>query len=71
MASSENTVEIHNTALLVTAHEMAKRSGIGKNTLRSLMDCRKIDYLQLGSHRLLCDQAIWDYYERNKTAATT
>ena len=57
-------------AMLLTAHEMAERSGIGENTIRRLMEERKIDFLQLGSRRLLCEQAIWDYYERNKTPAT-
>ncbi len=54
--------------LLLSAAEMAKVSGIGENTLRTLMVQNKIEFLQVGSHRLLSEQAIWDYYDRNKTA---
>ena len=53
----------------MTAHEMAARSGIGENTLRRLMEEGQIDYLQIGSRRLLCEQAVWDYYQRNKISA--
>ncbi|MBR1659487.1 MAG: helix-turn-helix domain-containing protein [Oscillospiraceae bacterium] len=56
-------------AMLLTAHEMAARSGIGENTLRRLMEEGQIDYLQIGSRKLLCEQAVWDYYERCKTTA--
>ena len=56
--------------MLLTAREMSKRSGIGENTLRQLMAEGKIEFLQVGSHRLLCEQAIWDFYDRNKTIAT-
>ena len=45
---------------------MSAVSGIGENTLRRLMDERQIEYLQIGNHRLLCEAAIWDYYQRNK-----
>lgn len=55
--------------LLLTAKQMAKLSGIGENTLRQLMEMNKIDYLQLGSHRLLTLEAVRDYYERNKVCA--
>lgn len=52
--------------LLMSAVEMAKVSGIGENTLRNLMSKNEIEYLQIGSHRLLAERAIWDYYDRNK-----
>ena len=72
MASATTRQVEHTTAhpMLLTPREMSKRSGIGENTLRQLMAERKIEFLQLGSHRLLCEQAIWDYYNRNKTTAT-
>lgn len=31
------------------------------------MDRREIEYLQVGNHRLLCMEAIYDYYQRHKT----
>ena len=31
------------------------------------MDRREIEYLQVGNRRLLCMEAIYDYYQRYKT----
>ncbi|MCF2660756.1 helix-turn-helix domain-containing protein [Pseudoflavonifractor phocaeensis] len=53
--------------LLVNAKELARISGIGENTIRRLMDAGELEYLQVGSHRLLRLEAILDYYERHKT----
>ena len=55
--------------MLKTVEQMSKLSGIGENKLRELMDKSEIDYVQNGNRRLLADSAIWDWYERNKTAA--
>ena len=55
--------------MLLTAKQMSKISGIGENTLRELMATGQLEYLQIGAHRLLCEEAIWNYYERNKTRA--
>lgn len=52
--------------LLMSAHRISPVAGIGENTLRQLMDEGEIEYLQIGNHRLLCVDAIWDYYQRNK-----
>ena len=52
--------------ILMSAAQMAKVSGIGENTLRRLMADNQIEYLQIGSHRLLAVEAIWEYYNRNK-----
>ena len=46
---------------------MAKVSGIGEATLRTLMAQGEIEYLQIGNHRLLSVNAIWAYYETHKT----
>ena len=59
--------ETRRATLLMSAKEMAKISGIGEGKLRDLMENNKIEYLQIGKHRLLCVKAIWDYYNRNKT----
>ena len=53
--------------VLMPAKLISKISGIGENTLRKLMDRREIEYLQVGNHRLLCMEAIYDYYQRHKT----
>jgi excisionase family DNA binding protein len=54
--------------MLMTAKEAAKYSGLGENFLRQKMDSHQIEYLQVGSHRLLSEEAIWDFYNRNKTS---
>lgn len=57
----------NSNTMLMTAKQMSAVSGIGENTIRKLMECGELEYLQIGSHRLLCPDAIWDYYERHKT----
>ena len=47
---------------------MSKVSGIGENKLRELMDSGELEYIQNGNRRLIADAAIWDGYERAKTA---
>ena len=49
--------------MLMPASMMAKVSGIGEATLRTLMAQGEIEYLQIGNHRLLSVNAIWAYYE--------
>ncbi len=68
--TKKSSAKADTAPLLMTAHEMSKHCGIGENRLRLLMENREIEYLQIGSHRLLCLEAIWDYYRRNKTPAT-
>lgn len=53
--------------MLKTPELMSKISGIGENKLRELMDQGEIEFLQNGNRRLLIDDAIWDWYHRNKT----
>ena len=55
--------------MLLPASMMARVSGIGEATLRSLMAQGEIEYLQIGNHRLLSVNAIWAYYETHKTPA--
>ena len=45
--------------MLMPASMMAKVSGIGEATLRTLMAQGEIEYLQIGNHRLLSVNAIW------------
>ncbi len=67
MAKNVRKESIVRQPLLMSAAQMAKVSGIGENTLRRLMLENEIEYLQIGSHRLLAECAIWDYYERKKS----
>ena len=54
--------------MLKTVEQMSKVSGIGENKLRELMDSGELEYIQNGNRRLIADAAIWDWYERAKTA---
>ena len=54
--------------MLKTVEQMSKVSGIGENKLRELMDSGELEYIQNGNRRLIADTAIWDWYERAKTA---
>jgi hypothetical protein len=56
--------------MLKNVEQMSRISGIGENRLRELIDKGEIEYIQNGNRRLLADQAIWDWYERNKVNAT-
>jgi hypothetical protein len=55
--------------MLKTVEQMSRISGIGENKLRELMDNGEIEYIQNGNRRLIADVAIWDWYNRFKTAA--
>ena len=55
--------------LLQTVEQMSKISGIGENKLRELMESGEIEYVQNGNRRLLCEAAMWDWYNRNKIPA--
>lgn len=52
--------------MLKTVEQMSKYSGIGINRLRDLINAGEIEYVRNGNKCLLVDQAIWDWYERNK-----
>ena len=56
----------NSNTMLMTAKQMSAASGIGENTIRRLMKRGELEYLQIGNHRLLCEDAIWDYYKRHK-----
>lgn len=57
--------------LLKTPELMSRVCGIGVNKLRELMDNEEIEYLPNGNRRLLLDQAVIDYYHRNKVPIRT
>lgn len=51
-----------------TVEQMSAISGIGENTLRSLIEKGEIDHIAIGNRRLIADSAMWDWYERNKVS---
>lgn len=53
--------------LLMTAAQMAQVSGIGETTLRALMSKRELEFLAIGSKKLIAESAVWDYYDRHKS----
>ncbi len=71
MSQKKNSAAPISEKMLLTAKEMSKVSGIGENTLRHLMDIGELEYIQVGSHRRIRREAIWDYYSRHKTSAVT
>ena len=52
--------------MLKTVEQMSLYSGIGTNKLRDLIKSREIEFIQIGNRFLLSDQAIWDWYRRNR-----
>jgi len=52
--------------MLKTVSQMSRISGIGENKLRQLMEQGELEYLLNGNRKLLREEAIWDWYERNK-----
>ena len=52
--------------ILKTVEQMSRISGIGENRLRELIAKGEIEYVQNGNRYLLIDQAILNWYERNR-----
>ena len=52
--------------MLKTVEQMSRISGIGEHKLRELMNNNEIEFVENGNKRLLADQAIWDWYQRNR-----
>ena len=69
MAAKKTESQIIQNKYFKTIEQMSLVSGIGKNTLRSLVQTGKIDYISVGNRQLIADCAIWDWYKRNKTSA--
>lgn len=71
MTKTKNANGSHDMLPMLKSVElMSKISGIGENKLRELMDNKEIEYVENGNRRLLADQAIWDWYERNHIIAS-
>ena len=66
----QNTNNVSNIVPMLKSVElMSKLSGIGENKLRDMIDNNEIEYVENGNRRLLADQSIWDWYERNRVLA--
>ena len=68
MAGKEITPKLLLEAIRTLPEEKRTASGIGESKLRELMDNGELEYVQNGNRRLIADTAIWDWYERAKTA---
>jgi excisionase family DNA binding protein len=55
--------------MFLTVDEMSEISGIGQNFLRSLIERREVDFLEIGAKKLLTRQAILEWYDRSKVRA--
>jgi len=60
----KDTAEI--LPMLKSVEQMARISGLGENKLRELMEARELEFIKNGNRRLIADEAIWNWYERNK-----
>jgi len=65
-ATKKSSADTSAMPMLKTVEQMAMVSGIGENKLRDLMEKRQIEFVQNGNRRLIADEAIWGWYERNK-----
>ncbi len=65
---AKTTIKNEIMPMLKTVEQMSRVSGIGANKLRELMDNGELEFIQNGNRRLIADQAIWDWYNRAKTA---
>ena len=57
--------------LFFTIEEMSLISGLGAAFLRSLIDNKDIDYIPIGTKKMLRKSAVIDWYKRNKINAIT
>ena len=56
--------------LFLTPEQASKRSGLGVNRIRQLMDEGQLEYLPVGNRKLKTIQALLDYYRRAKIPAS-
>ena len=55
--------------LLKSVKQMQRISGLGEKKLRSMFENNEVDYIKNGNRYLLAEQAILNWYERNKVRA--
>lgn len=57
-------------SLFLTPDQASRISGLGVNRIRQLMEDRQLEYLPVGNRKLTTIEALQDYYQRAKIAAT-
>ena len=57
-------------SLFLTPEQASKISGLGVNRIRQLMEDGQLEYLPVGNRKLTTIEALRDYYQRAKIAAT-
>ena len=68
--SKATAVQSEIMPMLKTVEQMSAISGIGVNKLRELMENGEIDYVENGNRKLLVEDAILDWYKRNRIVFT-
>ena len=58
------------TPLFLTPEQASKKSGLGVNRIRQLMDEGQLEYLPVGNRKLTTIKALKNYYKRAKIATT-
>ena len=62
--------QIERLSLFLTPEQANKISGLGVNRIRQLMEDGQLEYLPVGNRKLTTIEALQDYYQRAKIAAT-
>lgn len=62
--------QIERLPLFLTPEQASKISGLGVNRIRQLMEDGQLEYLPVGNRKLTTIEALQDYYQRAKIAAT-
>ena len=62
--------QIERLSLFLTPEQASKISGLGVNRIRQLMEDWQLEYLPVGNRKLTTIEALQDYYQRAKIAAT-
>ena len=62
--------QIERLSLFLTPEQASKIRGLGVNRIRQLMEDGQLEYLPVGNRKLTTIEALQDYYQRAKIAAT-
>ena len=62
--------QIERLSLFLTPEQASTISGLGVNRIRQLMEDGQLEYLPVGNRKLTTIEALQDYYQRAKIAAT-
>ena len=62
--------QIERLSLFLTPEQASKISGLVVNRIRQLMEDGQLEYMPVGNRKLTTIEALQDYYQRAKIAAT-